>query len=154
LQSAHLAEQAGADSELIAAALLHDVGHLLHDLPEDAPDQGVDDRHEVLGERWLEQHFGGGVVEPVRLHVDAKRYLCTVEPEYRAKLSGPSLQSFLLQGAEMSGEEVRAFESREHFERAVRLRRWDDLAKDPQAMTPGIEHFASHLDRALGAIKL
>ncbi|MFZ4575301.1 MAG: phosphonate degradation HD-domain oxygenase [Phycisphaerales bacterium] len=150
LQAALMAENEGADAELISAALLHDVGHLLHDLPDDAPDQGIDDRHEVLGERWLTKHFTDRLVEPVRLHVDAKRYLCAAEPGYLEILSEPSRQSLLLQGGPMSGTELEQFQSNPHRERAVRLRRWDDQAKDPTLNTPPIEHFAKYLDEAAG----
>ncbi len=73
LQAALQAEESGADAALITAALLHDVGHLLHDLDEDCADEGIDDKHEALGAQWLSQHFGFEVVEPVRLHVAAKR---------------------------------------------------------------------------------
>jgi phosphonate degradation associated HDIG domain protein len=150
LQSAWLAESQGAGAELIAAALLHDVGHLLHELPADAPDHGVDDRHEELGRRWLEAHFPVSVVEPVRLHVEAKRYLCAVEPSYLGLLSSPSVQSLALQGGPMSAEEVRAFEANPYYRAAVTVRRWDDEAKDPTLEPPGVEHFAQYLDRVLG----
>ena len=93
LQAARLAEKSGADAELITAALLHDIGHLLHEFPDDAADDGVDDRHEELGERWLSRHFGPAVTEPVRLHVAAKRYLCAVEADYFSELSPTSVQS-------------------------------------------------------------
>lgn len=149
LQSAWLAEKQGAGAELIAAALLHDIGHLLHELPDDAPDDGVDDRHEVLGQRWLQEHFPASVVEPVRLHVDAKRYLCAVEPGYAALLSPPSAQSLVLQGGPMSPAEVKDFEANPYHRAAVTLRRWDDEAKDPQLNAPGIAHFAVYLDRVL-----
>ena len=145
LQAAALAEAEGASAELISAALLHDVGHLLHELPEDAPDQGVDDRHENSGWRRLAAIFPDAVTEPVRLHVAAKRYLCTVEPAYQQTLSKPSLVSFRLQGGAMSAEEVADFEANPHYQAAVRLRRWDDAAKVPQLPTPGIEHFATYL---------
>ena len=151
LQTAYMAEQAGADAELIAASLLHDVGHLLHDLPDDAPDLGIDDRHEILGQKWLEAHFGPGVVEPVRMHVDAKRYLCAVEPSYYAQLSPPSIQSLALQGGPMNAEEIAAFERSPQHQRAVTLRRWDDLAKDPSLVTPTAELYAKYLDQAAGA---
>lgn len=151
LQAAFLGEQQGADSELITAALLHDVGHLLHDLPDDAPDLGIDDRHEILGQKWLDKHFGPGVVEPVRLHVDAKRYLCEVEPSYFSQLSPPSIQSLALQGGPMNAEEIAAFERNPQHQRAVTLRRWDDIAKDPTLKTPSIEHFAKYIDEAVSA---
>ncbi|MFA6043811.1 MAG: phosphonate degradation HD-domain oxygenase [Phycisphaerales bacterium] len=147
LQAAMLGEQEGAPASLIAAALLHDVGHLLHDLPDDAPDQGIDDRHEILGQVWLVKHFPESVSEPVKLHVDAKRYLCTREPGYLAILSEPSIQSLALQGGPMSEAECQQFEANPHYKDAVRLRRWDDAAKIENLETPSIEYFAKYLDQ-------
>ena len=149
LQAATFAERDGADPALIVAALLHDVGHLLHDLPEDAPEHGVDDDHEDLAAQWLAGRFVNEVVAPVSMHVEAKRYLCAVEPEYLAILSIPSLTSLALQGGPMSPGEVRKFESRPHHQAAVRLRRWDDEAKDPELETPPIEHFAPLIDQVV-----
>lgn len=150
LQAAYFAEQEGARSSLIAAALLHDIGHLLHDLPADAPEHGIDDEHEALGSRWLATRFGPEVCEPVRLHVAAKRYLCAVEPTYFNHLSGPSIQSLALQGGPMSPADVEEFEASPFYTDAVRLRRWDERAKIPNFVTPYIEHFAAHLDAAVG----
>lgn len=141
LQAAMLAEQQRASPPLIAAALLHDIGHLLHDLPDDATEQGIDDRHEELGRRWLTGHFGENVTEPVRLHVDAKRFLCAVEPDYEAGLSEPSRQSMALQGGVMTTDEARAFKSLEFGADAARLRRWDDAAKVVGLATPSVNHF-------------
>ncbi|MBA4020519.1 MAG: metal-dependent phosphohydrolase [Pirellula sp.] len=149
LQAAFFAEQEGAPSELIAAALLHDVGHLLHSLPDDAPEQGVDDRHETLAAAWLAPRFPPAVVAPVAMHVAAKRYLCAVEPEYLGLLSGPSVLSLELQGGPMSTAEMAAFERLPHFHAAVRVRRWDERAKIVDLATPNLEHFARHVDRAL-----
>ena len=131
---------------MISAALLHDIGHLLHDLPDDASEQGVDDQHELLGAQWLESHFIPAVVEPVKLHVAAKRYLCAVDETYHSRLSGPSMTSLMLQGGPMSADEVREFDSLPFAVDAVRLRRWDEAAKVPRCVTPRIEHFARHLD--------
>lgn len=141
LQAAMLAEAEGAGEALISAALLHDIGHLLHDLPEDAPEDGVDDVHEERAHRWLGDHFGPEVTEPIRLHVDAKRYLCAVEPSYRATLSVPSQRSMELQGGAFTAEEAREFESRPYFQEGTRLRRWDDLAKVAGLATPPLDHF-------------
>ncbi len=149
LQTAALAVAGGADSSLISAALLHDIGHLLHDLPDDAPDQGIDDRHEISGGNWLSTRFGEGVTEPVRLHVASKRYLCTVDPAYQNELSPPSVLSLKLQGGPMSADEVAKFESHPQFEQAVQLRRWDDEAKIPDHLTPSLEFFGTHLAAAL-----
>lgn len=149
LQSAHLAEQSGASQELIAAALLHDIGHLLHGLPEDVAERGIDGRHEQGGADWLEQYFGPPVVDPVRLHVAAKRYLCAVEPDYHAGLSEASRRSLHLQGGAMSAEEVRRFEREPWYRSAVAVRRWDDGAKVPGLVVPGIEHYRPCLEAVL-----
>ncbi len=147
LQAALLAESEDAAPELIVAALLHDVGHLLHDLPDDAPEQGIDDRHEASASHFLRKLFPAAVVEPVRMHVDAKRYLCAVDPSYLNLLSGPSIVSLGLQGGPMSSEEVEQFRSNPHWESAVRLRRWDDAAKVTDLPTPSVEYFAKYMSQ-------
>lgn len=147
LQAAMFAEREQAPPALIVAALLHDVGHLLHDLPEDAPDQGVDDRHEARAAVWLSDHFGPEVVAPVALHVDAKRYLCAVDPEYYQRLSGPSRHSMELQGGVMSPEAIARFESHRNHREAARLRRWDEAAKVVGLATPSLDHFLGYLER-------
>jgi phosphonate degradation associated HDIG domain protein len=140
LQAAWAAERAGDPPELIAAALLHDVGHLLH------PD---DERHEELGHRFLATAFGPAVTEPVRLHVPAKRYLCTAEPGYVETLSPESVRSLGVQGGSMSAAEAAEFRRGPHFEAAVRLRRFDEAAKVPGLATPGFGHFRKYLEAAL-----
>ena len=146
LQCATLAEDEDSSPALIVASLVHDIGHLLHDLPDDAPDQGVDDHHENSGYRFLQQHFGPAVTEPVRQHVAAKRYLCTVDSEYLGMLSEPSVVSFHLQGGMMADDEFAEFKSSPHWEDSVRLRKWDDLAKVVELKTPTIEHFLEYID--------
>lgn len=148
LQAAWLAEKEGATSELIVAALVHDIGHLLHDLPDDSPDHGVDDLHESLGGKWLESRFPAAVLEPVRLHVESKRYLCAVEDGYWDDLSDPSKVSLDLQGGPMTDDECKAFRSGSFFEDSIRLRRWDDLAKVVSLETPDLEHFVPHIRQA------
>ena len=145
LQAATFAQQQDGTSAEITAALLHDVGHLLHYLPDDAPDQGIDDQHELLAARWLEKRFGSDVVDPVRLHVAAKRYLCTIAAGYYEALSAPSQKSLRLQGGKMNPEELNAFRNEPHFESAVRLRRWDDAAKIVGMATPALSHFLPHV---------
>src|SRR5262245_46888748 len=149
LQCAHLAERSGSAPELVAAALLHDVGHLLHGLPEDAAKRGIDGRHEDAGALCLKASFGPAVVHPVRLHVAAKRYLCAVEPGYHAGLSEASRLSLRLQGGPMSPEEVRRFEQEPWFRPAVAVRRWDDAAKVPGLVVPGLEHYRPCLEAVL-----
>lgn len=149
LQAALLARKCGLPPAEIVAALLHDVGHLLHALPDDAPEQGIDDVHEELAAAWLEKHFVSEVVEPVRLHVAAKRYLCAVESDYFAKLSPPSVLSLELQGGPMTPTEVESFRNNRHHEAAVRLRRFDEEAKVPGMPTPTVEEFVSELETCL-----
>ena len=149
LQAALLAEQEEAGNALIVAALLHDVGHLLHDLPEDIADRGVDTEHESIASAWLSQYFPPAVSEPVRLHVAAKRYLCATEPEYFGGLSQASVMSLELQGGPMSPEEVAHFAAEPFAEAAVRLRRWDDLAKRTDLATPDFTHYRPMIEAAL-----
>jgi predicted HD phosphohydrolase len=129
--------------------LLHDIGHLLHDLPDDAPNQGVDDRHEAVGAAWLSRWFIPAVAEPVRLHVAAKRYLCAAEPAYFQQLSQPSRLSLELQGGPMSSGEQEQFRASPHFSAAVLLRRWDEAAKVPGMAMAGIDEYLPDLQAAL-----
>ena len=133
---------------MVTAALLHDVGHLLHNLADDAPEQEIDDRHEQLAARWLARYFGPDVIEPVRMHVPAKRCLCAIEPEYLGLLSEPSLLSLRLQGGPMTADEVAEFRTSPHYEASLRLRRWDDEAKVPGLPTPDVEHFLTAVREA------
>jgi phosphonate degradation associated HDIG domain protein len=149
LQSAYLGVQSGADRELVVAALLHDVGHLLRGLPEHAAQDAIDDEHEDIGAAWLDQHFRPAVSVPVRLHVPAKRYLCAVEPAYHVSLSAASKLSLRLQGGPMTAEQVDAFEKDPHHASAVVLRRWDDAAKIPDLDVPGLDFYREHLESAL-----
>lgn len=142
LQAAFLAENEGAGVALVTAALLHDIGHMVHDLGQDPAEAGIDDRHEELGHRWLIGWFGSEVTEPVRLHVAAKRYLCATDPSYFGKLSRDSVLSLSLQGGPMSAAEVAAFEALPEHQAAMRLRRWDEAAKVKGLETPGFSHFA------------
>ena len=145
LQAAALAERAGSPPALIAAALLHDVGHFTGGVSGRDLMGGSDNRHSEQGANWLAQWFGEEVTEPVRLHVAAKRYLCTVEPGYAASLSPASVYTLGIQGGPMQGAELTKFEANWCAAAAIRLRRWDEAAKDPQARVPGFDHYAALL---------
>ena len=132
LQAAALAEAAGADPSQVAAALLHDIGHLRNE---------TDSRHGSAGAEWLSQWFGEEVTEPVRLHVSAKRYLCAAEPGYFELLSDESVRTLEHQGGPMTAAEAAAFEALPFAKTAVAVRRWDDEAKDPAVTPPGFSHF-------------
>lgn len=146
LQTAQAAERDGAPDRLVAAGLLHDYGHLIHGGPEDAAESGLDTEHEEVGFRFLQEHFPPEVVEPVRLHVDAKRYLCATRPDYYASLSEDSRRSLALQGGTFSAAEAAAFIARPHGADAVAVRQWDDRAKCPGAATPPLAHFVPLLE--------
>ena len=149
LQAAWAAEKQNAPPELIAAALLHDIGHLLHDLGENCAGDGIDDLHEEQGADWLDEYFGPAVTQPVRLHVAAKRYRCVVDPKYFRALSPASVQSLRLQGGPFTREQVEDFERLEHAKAALQLRAWDEVAKVENLRTPDLEHYRSYLERAL-----
>jgi phosphonate degradation associated HDIG domain protein len=151
LQAAYFAERDGAGDALVVAALLHDVGHLLHGQGEDVAQRRIDARHEEAGCAWLSSHFGPAVTEPVRLHVAAKRYLCRVDPAYRAAISAASVQSLGLQGGPMDAAEAVEFERNPWQRDAVRLRRYDDQAKVVGLAVPGLEHYRKRVEQLKGA---
>lgn len=141
LQCATLAEAARSPPALIAACLLHDFGHLVHTLGEDAVERGINDRHEEIALPYLRNMFPVAVTEPIRLHVNAKRYLCAIDEEYWDSLSIASKRSLELQGGIFSEAETTTFINQPYAKDAVQLRIWDDLAKDPNLSTPELEHF-------------
>jgi len=143
LQAATLAEQAGATPELICAALLHDLGHLLNPQGETPSARGIDDTHQYFAIPYLRGLFRPAVLEPIRLHVDAKRYLCATDTGYFDKLSEDSRRSLALQGGVFSAEAAAEFIARPYAADAVRLRLWDDLAKDAAMRTPALPYFAT-----------
>ena len=147
LQTATLAEADGADDELVVGALLHDVGHYADEFSAYSPTDTHDKRHDVVGARLLDGHFTPRVVNGVRLHVAAKRYLCAVEADYFAKLSPASVHTLELQGGPMSPAEVATFEAQLGSMDAVRIRRWDEAAKEVGVVTPDLAHFLPAIRR-------
>ena len=141
LQSGFLGEQAGASDELVTAAFLHDLGHILHDLGETPSIHGVDDVHQYRVLPFLRGLFPDSVINAIQRHVDAKRYLCATRPEYHDSLSDDSKRSLKLQGGIFSEGEADAFIAEDGAKDAVQLRLWDDLAKQPDLQTPGLSHY-------------
>ena len=141
LQTAHAAEAAGADTALITAALLHDLGHLLNDQGETPTERGIDDVHQYFALPFLRPLFDDDVLEPIRLHVEAKRYLCATRPGYRDALSADSVRSLALQGGVHTPAEAHAFIALPGANAAVLLRQWDDGAKIADRATPALAHY-------------
>jgi len=141
LQAADLAEKEGAGDALVTAAFLHDLGHLLN-LQGDTPTaRGIDDQHQYFAIPFLRPLFPPEVIEPIRLHVDAKRALCSLEPAYHDALSEDSKRSLELQGGVFDAEQAKGFMAKPYAADAIRVRRWDDSAKAPGAPTPPLQHF-------------
>lgn len=149
LQTAHIAEQAGEGPSLVLAGLLHDVGHMVHKLGDNPAADGIDDKHETIGAKWLRKRLPLSISEPVALHVAAKRYLCGAEPEYAAQLAPDSVLSLELQGGPFDAEGQKAFLAQPFAADAVRLRRYDDLAKVAGAQTPPLQHYLAQLQAVL-----
>lgn len=141
LQAAHFARAAGAAPPLIAAALLHDIGHLLDVVPDDIADWLLDAHHEDVGAVWLARRFPAEVYEPVRLHVPAKRYLCAMDPDYCAMLSPASMVTLRLQGGAMSPAEAAQFEAQPYWRAALAVRRCDDQGKMAGLVTSGLDDY-------------
>ncbi len=141
LQTAHHAKVDGAPPALVAAALLHDVGHMMQKVGENAADLGIDTRHEHISAGYLARAFGPEVTEPIRLHVAAKRYRVAVDPAYLARLSKASLQSLTLQGGPMSESEIEIFLADPAAQAALRLRGYDEAGKAPDVEVAGFETY-------------
>jgi [1-hydroxy-2-(trimethylamino)ethyl]phosphonate dioxygenase len=151
LQAAHFAQVAGAAEPLVVAALLHDIGHLLGEVPDAIEDWRSDARHEESGARWLSRHFPPQVCEPVRLHVPAKRYLCATDAGYRARLSAASVHTLSLQGGPMSAAEAAQFQAQSFWQEALRLRRWDDQGKVAGLRTAQLRDYGTLIERVARA---
>jgi len=149
LQCAWLAEKSGETAATITACLFHDIGHMVLEDDAEAAEDGIDLRHEDVGADHLAKWFGPDVTQPVRLHVDAKRYLCATEPTYFSTLSPASVTSLEVQGGPFGTRAAEHFAAQPFVREAIRLRRWDDHAKDPRVETPTVAHFRPYIDASL-----
>jgi phosphonate degradation associated HDIG domain protein len=149
LQSGALAEEAHADDELVAAAFLHDLGHLLNRQGNTPTERGIDDLHQYFALPFLRPVFPDAVLEPIRLHVDAKRCLCAIDDAYFGQLSADSVRSLELQGGIFSREAADVFLRKPYAEDALRLRKWDDRAKVQNRATPDLDHYLDLVERVM-----
>lgn len=149
LQTAAFARQFGETDAVVLSCLLHDYGHMLHDLGEDVAHQGIDARHEELGADLLKDLFPEKILEPIRQHVAAKRYLCWKIPSYSEGLSESSQISLHLQGGPMTDFEAAAFELNPHLESCLKVRRYDDMGKVPGMPTADLESYRSLMETFL-----
>ena len=151
LQTACLAERDGRDERVIVAALLHDYGHLVCNQPNNIFSEGRDNFHASVGARALENWFDEEIVGAVRLHVDAKRYLCATNPKYIARLSDASITTLEVQGGPMNGEEMLGFREQVGYKMSLIVRVYDDLGKEPKMSRPELKYYVPMLRRCLSA---
>lgn len=151
LQGAYLAEKQGEPEIIIVAALLHDIGHFTSEFGTFSMDDTHDKHHEEAGAAVLERFFPSLVVDCVRYHVAAKRYICATDPDYFGQLSAASIHSLKLQGGPMNSEEVREFERNPNVKEIVRVRHLDDAGKIADMDTPGFAHYAPMVQRIVDA---
>jgi phosphonate degradation associated HDIG domain protein len=149
LQTAEFAKQSGESDSIVLSCLLHDYGHMLHDLGEDIAQHGVDAKHEVIGATLLKDLFPEMILEPIRQHVAAKRYLCWKVPAYAQGLSESSSLSLQLQGGPMNDVEAQEFESNPHFAACLKVRRYDDMGKVPAMQTADLESYRGLIEKYL-----
>ena len=149
LQCAQFAEQNNDGSDVIVAALLHDIGHFIGEFGSFSMDDVEDRFHEESGAKLLQDLFPQLIVDCVRFHVPAKRYLCKVEPAYFNDLSEASVHSLKLQGGPMTDQEVSVFENNPHCDAIVKVRRYDDMSKIPEQVTPSFSHYAPFIQKVV-----
>lgn len=147
LQGATIAEQSGMDEQIIVGALLHDIGHFTSEFGTFSMDDKEDRHHEDAGAEVLGRFFPPVIVDCVRHHVAAKRYLCATKPDYFDRLSAASVRSLNLQGGPMSDDEVAEFEKNPNLKQIIQVRYLDDAGKRSDMDTPGFQHFAPMVQR-------
>lgn len=149
LQAAHLAEKHGESDDIVIASLLHDYGHLVCNLPNDTFYKNKDNYHESVGNDALKDWFPEHITVGVKLHVEAKRYLCAVKPSYIDKLSEASIMTLKVQGGPMSNAEIKKFEAKQGHEVALKVRIYDDLGKEPRMDRPDLDYYIPKLKACL-----
>ena len=128
IQSAMIAEKSKSKGFLICSCLLHDYGHFILDDPDELVRKNQDGKHEDIGYEYLKKFFKREIVEPIKHHVMAKRYLAR-DKKYYNKLSNASIVSLELQGGLLNRKEAKLFEKEEFFKEAIKVRKFDEAAK-------------------------
>ena len=128
IQTAMLAEKNKCSDDLICSSLLHDYGHFILMNPNQLVTDLIDGNHETVGSNYLKKYFSSKIIEPILLHVDAKKYLAR-NKKYFNNLSEASKTSLKLQGGIMSDYEAKQFEQTKNYKNAIKLRRFDEAAK-------------------------
>src|SRR6056300_274832 len=140
LQTTMLAEKYKYPDKLIYTSLLHDYGHFLVKDPDKLVDQKIDGEHESVGANYLRKFFPENIIEPILLHVEAKRFLAR-DHTYFKLLSEASIISLKLQGGPMIDDEIKQFKSKPYYQEAINLRRFDEGAKNPKVRSKKIEEY-------------
>ncbi|MDC0031610.1 HD domain-containing protein [Candidatus Pelagibacter sp.] len=145
IQTAMLAEKNQCSDDLICSSLLHDYGHFVIEDPKQLVTDKIDGRHEIIGANYLKKFFHNEIIEPILLHVEAKKYLSRDE-KYFDSLSEASKISLKLQGGAMSDLEVKKFEKNKNYENAIKLRKFDEGAKQKNIKIKNIKDYIDLLN--------
>ena len=148
IQTAMLAEKAKCCGDLICSCLLHDYGHFILENPDELVKLNVDGQHENIGYEYLKSFFKKKILEPIKYHVLAKRYLAK-DKKYFDLLSKASKKSLKLQGGALKPEECNKFEAQEYFKPSILLRRFDEAAKRTDLKMKSIHDFEKLLTSKL-----
>ena len=148
IQSAMIAEKSKSKDNLICSCLLHDYGHFIVDDPDELVRNSKDGKHEDIGYEYLKNFFKKDIVEPIKHHVMAKRYLAR-ENKYYNKLSEASKLSLKLQGGVLNNKEALIFEKDEFFKDSIKLRKFDEAAKKIGVKIKNISEYKNLLESSL-----
>ena len=148
IQTAMLAEKSNSPKYLVCACLLHDFGHFIIEDPDLLVSKSLDGRHENIGYNFLITYFKPEIVEPIKLHVKAKRYLCR-DNSYLHQLSNASIKSLKLQGGVMKDKEANQFISSQFSKDAITLRKYDDHGKKDNLKIKKIEDYINLINSQL-----
>ena len=148
IQTAMVAEENHSAEPLVCACLLHDYGHFIIKDPDQLVLKSQDGKHENIAFNFLKNYFKPEVVEPIKLHVQAKRYLCRNQ-SYWNILSEASKVSLKLQGGIMDDDEAKKFISLKFHDDAILLRKYDDEGKIPNIKMKKIEDYRNLINSQL-----